>query len=613
VSISSGSAANTYGVGVPKKDKILFSGGSDSTTAKAGAGQSSGASSALLLLPSGMGVDEVDFTSPFTGPSFMVLDFTLVWDVSGSTFTPSNTAFNVTVGGTVGSGGSAKFEAVCQWNRKTGASTTFNIRPAYTPAAVTFGTAGTYLHSFNSGNSAISIPAGSQLIITGSIKMSANDPMDPTVSDFLLPRPQSGLPGELPVDCGVIIAPDTDDVPVTSTGQPTGEWSDPATWTTGDVPFHPTDNVMLDPLGSAPSTVNLDMNAGIGSVSLTDGDTLNVTAGNKLTLFGPAPSNLAGTFNNGGAFALINGASAAVTGTGNHTGAVSIDAGSQLQLNGGGVTTFGAASAITGAGDLAISGGGTIVNLNGTSTLTGTTGVAAGATVNLGNADGIGEGSAVAIAGNALIHATPGLAKAIGVASITTSTGGKLDLTNNSMVIKGQAAAQVQAQLASGYNDGQWNGATGIVSSSVPASMETSVGFATQAQLGVTEFKGVTGLVGTDVLVKYTYAGDANLDGKVDIGDLGLLAGGWQQLTGKVWFDGDFTYDGAVDIADLGLLAANWQKGTPGNPNPPLMTFSEAMAQFSAFDGVAVPEPAGVSLLALASGVGLLRRNRHKR
>jgi hypothetical protein len=66
------------------------------------------------------------------------------------------------------------------------------------------------------------------------------------------------------------------------------------------------------------------------------------------------------------------------------------------------------------------------------------------------------------------------------------------------------------------------------------------------------------------VLVKFTYAGDANLDGQVDIGDLGLLSGKWQQ-SGQDWFGGDFTYDGTVDIADLGLLASTWQKGV-GNP-----------------------------------------------
>jgi hypothetical protein len=103
--------------------------------------------------------------------------------------------------------------------------------------------------------------------------------------------------------------------------------------------------------------------------------------------------------------------------------------------------------------------------------------------------------------------------------------------------------------------------------------------------------------------------GDANLDGKVDIGDLGLLAGSWQQLSGMMWADGDFTYDGRVDIADLGLLAGNWQKGTPGNPP---LDFNAALAQFAAFEGVVVPEPTGAAL-ALGTLAGRAMRRRRRR
>src|SRR5207245_1366806 len=56
-------------------------------------------------------------------------------------------------------------------------------------------------------------------------------------------------------------------------------------------------------------------------------------------------------------------------------------------------------------------------------------------------------------------------------------------------------------------------------------------------------------ITGTDVLVMYTYGGDANLDGKINIDDYvridqGIAAG----LTG--WSNGDFNYDGKINIDD---------------------------------------------------------------
>jgi T5SS/PEP-CTERM-associated repeat protein len=99
--------------------------------------------------------------------------------------------------------------------------------------------------------------------------------------------------------------------------------------------------------------------------------------------------------------------------------------------------------------------------------------------------------------------------------------------------------------------------------------------------------------------------GDANLDAKVDIADLGILASDWQG-TGRNWLSGDFTGEGNVDIADLGILAANWQAGVSGGSNT---SFAEVMAMFDVFDGVVVPEPAGLGLLGLA-GILFLRRSR---
>jgi hypothetical protein len=60
----------------------------------------------------------------------------------------------------------------------------------------------------------------------------------------------------------------------------------------------------------------------------------------------------------------------------------------------------------------------------------------------------------------------------------------------------------------------------------------------------------------------HTNYGDANLDGAVDVGDLGILAANYGTSSGAVWSQGDFNGDGAVDVGDLGILAANYGTGS---------------------------------------------------
>jgi hypothetical protein len=53
--------------------------------------------------------------------------------------------------------------------------------------------------------------------------------------------------------------------------------------------------------------------------------------------------------------------------------------------------------------------------------------------------------------------------------------------------------------------------------------------------------------------VKYTYYGDANLDGQVDGSDYTKIDNGFNNhLTG--WLNGDFNYDSAVDGSDYTLI-----------------------------------------------------------
>jgi len=78
---------------------------------------------------------------------------------------------------------------------------------------------------------------------------------------------------------------------------------------------------------------------------------------------------------------------------------------------------------------------------------------------------------------------------------------------------------------------------------------------------------------------KQFYVGDANLDGKVGIADLGALADNYGATQAATWARGDFNGDGRVGVADLGALADNYGAGRAS---------------------ATVPEPTALSLLLAA-------------
>ncbi len=59
------------------------------------------------------------------------------------------------------------------------------------------------------------------------------------------------------------------------------------------------------------------------------------------------------------------------------------------------------------------------------------------------------------------------------------------------------------------------------------------------------------------VIVAYTLYGDTNLDGLVNLSDLGVLGDNYGH-TGATWQQGDFNYDGVVNLSDLGYLGDNY-------------------------------------------------------
>ncbi len=187
------------------------------------------------------------------------------------------------------------------------------------------------------------------------------------------------------------------------------------------------------------------------------------------------------------------------------------------------------------------------------------------------------------------------------VPAVSVSTG-SLDLTNNAMVVDYVAGnspfASVQSSIITGYAAGSWNG-VGINSSSAAAAFTsahpTALGYGEASTLGVTTFAGHT-VDNSSVLVRYTLAGDANLDGTVNALDFNAIATNFGKSTTSVWTQGDSNYDGLVNTADFLLLAQNF--------NAPL-----AAPPLAAPLGALVPEP---TMLGLLSMLPLLARRKRR-
>jgi hypothetical protein len=197
-------------------------------------------------------------------------------------------------------------------------------------------------------------------------------------------------------------------------------------------------------------------------------------------------------------------------------------------------------------------------------------------------------------AGTIAIDDRPGINRADQVSVVRLLSVGptaRLDLGDSSMVIDHdlsptEAIAPIRNLLANGRNGGNWDG-FGIVTSSTVEAAGIAYLHSTQ---WVTPFM-VYGrpVDATSVVLAFALLGDANVDGKVDVGDFASLAARFNHP--GTWRDGDFDYDGVVGIADFSTMAANFNR-----------SLVDAGAR-----GSTVPEP---SLLGLFGCVLLTVRRR---
>lgn len=149
--------------------------------------------------------------------------------------------------------------------------------------------------------------------------------------------------------------------------------------------------------------------------------------------------------------------------------------------------------------------------------------------------------------------------------SMNPSNASLLDLKDNVMIIDYTGTSPwetILSLLASAHNGGAWTGG-GLGSSTAAAAAsghnKTGLGYGEATDIRTsfpTTWDGQT-VDNTSLLVKYTFYGDADLDGMVNLADFNRVAADFGNSPRR-WTHGDFTYDALVGLADFNHLAANF-------------------------------------------------------
>jgi hypothetical protein len=223
------------------------------------------------------------------------------------------------------------------------------------------------------------------------------------------------------------------------------------------------------------------------------------------------------------------------------------------------------------------------------------------------------------------------------VRSLAITGGSRLDLRDNDLINTGGTYAATAALIASARAGGAWTG-SGLTSSTAAAANphNKTLGTVTGAQFHAAQgagaqFDGFT-VADTDILTKFTYYGDADLNGVVNFDDYSRTDAGFNS-GGNTWFQGDFDYNGLVNFDDYSLIDAafNTQGGTQlramaylsgddrseqGMNTPALHLVMQHFDQFGVpyAQGFlnAVPEPTSAALFGVVAAATTCMRRRRR-
>jgi uncharacterized protein YaiE (UPF0345 family) len=165
-----------------------------------------------------------------------------------------------------------------------------------------------------------------------------------------------------------------------------------------------------------------------------------------------------------------------------------------------------------------------------------------------------------------------GANKVLTIKNLSMPSTGKIDIKDNSLIYdyipgnsplgtwNGTAYTGLMGNIVSGYNNKTWTG-NGITSSMangttkvVGAAEATNVLKISSAQTGTYKSETVDG---SAVIVRYTYGGDANLDGKVNVDDYVRVDSNVGLAGSNGYYNGDLNYDGKVNVDDYVIIDSN--------------------------------------------------------
>ena len=234
--------------------------------------------------------------------------------------------------------------------------------------------------------------------------------------------------------------------------------------------------------------------------------------------------------------------------------------------------------------------------------------------------------NALTVDGTVEIRANGGTSGASKAETLTVGAAGKLNLKDNDLVIGTGDMLAVRAQIKLGRSGLDNTAAAVGITSDMMTNAAHGFGYAagTDPRLSPLLVPGAPGSgTGTlsgqtfdadSVLVKFTYRGDADLDGDSDLDDLGHWANAFTGDLGlgatadptTLWTQGDWDYDGDTDLDDLGFWSSSFTGDLGGGG---LSIYAPdasagAIAALGSMGITVVPEPSGLALCLIGLILG---------